>query len=83
MRPAGLWGPKEFAQFTEDELHETMMGDPDLVCQVLSARGEYSDRDRERIERLSRLFRVDNPLRPARRAVVASDELEHLRAKAS
>jgi len=55
----------------------------DLVCQVLSARGEYSDRDRERIERLSRLFRVDNPLRPARRAVVASDELEHLRAKAS
>jgi pimeloyl-ACP methyl ester carboxylesterase len=55
----------------------------DLVCQVLSARGEYSDRDRERIERLSRLFRVDNPLRPARRAIVASDELEQLRAKAS
>ncbi len=25
MRPAGLWGRKEFAQFTEDELHETMM----------------------------------------------------------
>jgi len=22
----GTWGPKEFAQLTEEELHETMMG---------------------------------------------------------
>ena len=26
MRPPGEWGPNEFAQFTEGELHETMMG---------------------------------------------------------
>jgi pimeloyl-ACP methyl ester carboxylesterase len=44
----------------------------DLINQVLSARGEYSDQDLQRIERLGRLFRVDKqgtrsektPLRP-------------------
>jgi hypothetical protein len=25
MRPPGLWGAKEFVQFTEDELHATMI----------------------------------------------------------
>ena len=25
LKPHGVWGPKEFAQFTDEELHDTMM----------------------------------------------------------
>jgi hypothetical protein len=55
----------------------------DLVCQVLRARGEYSDEDRARIERLARLFRVDGQSRPARSLTAAADDFELPRAKAS
>ena len=55
----------------------------DLVCQVLRARGEYSDEDRARIERLARLFRVDGQSRPVRSLTAAADDFELPRAKAS
>jgi pimeloyl-ACP methyl ester carboxylesterase len=55
----------------------------DLVCQVLSARGEYSDQDLQRIERLARLFRVDEPSHQVRSLAPAADDLQPLRAKAS
>ena len=38
----------------------------DLICQVLTARGESSAHDRERIERVGRLFHVDGQLRAPR-----------------
>jgi hypothetical protein len=34
----------------------------DLITQVLRARGEYSADDRERLQRIGRLFGVDEPL---------------------
>jgi pimeloyl-ACP methyl ester carboxylesterase len=55
----------------------------DLVCQVLSARGEYSDQDLQRVERLARLFRVDGQLHPVRSPTPAPEDFEPLRAKAS
>jgi pimeloyl-ACP methyl ester carboxylesterase len=55
----------------------------DLVCQVLSARGEYSDQDLQRIERLARLFRVDGQSHPVRSLTPAADDFEPPRAKAS
>ena len=55
----------------------------DLVCQVLSARGEYSDQDLQRIERLARLFRVDGQSQPVRSPTPAAEDFEPLRAKAS
>jgi pimeloyl-ACP methyl ester carboxylesterase len=55
----------------------------DLVCQVLSARGEYSDQDLQRLERLARLFHVDGPSHQVRSLAPAADDLQPLRAKAS
>jgi len=48
MRPSGIWGPKEFAQFTEDELHETMMGAEPGSKYFEWARAELQQRDRRR-----------------------------------
>ena len=31
MRRPGMWGPKEFAEITENELHETMIGAFDFL----------------------------------------------------
>jgi len=55
----------------------------DLVCQVLRARGEYSDEDRARIERLARLSRVDGQSHPVRSLAAAAGDFELPRAKAS
>ena len=48
MRPQGTWGPKEFAQFTEDELHETMMGAQPGSNYFEWAKAELEHRDRKR-----------------------------------
>ena len=45
----------------------------DLICQVLTARGESSAHDQERIERVGRLFHVDGQLRAPRNLVIAAD----------
>ncbi len=53
----------------------------DLICQVLAARGESSSQDRERIERVGRLFHVDGQLRAPRNLVIATDnQKEHAKA---
>jgi len=51
MRPPGLWGPKEFAQFTDDELHETMMGAQPGSNYFEWARAELQHRDRQQQKR--------------------------------
>jgi hypothetical protein len=48
MRPPGLWGPKEFAQFTEDELHATMMESEPGSHYFEWAKAELQHRDRRR-----------------------------------
>jgi len=54
----------------------------DLISQVLSARGEYSPDDQDRIQRVGRLFGVDDRLSPGNLAI-ASDSPRGLEAKAS
>lgn len=48
MRPSGIWGPTEFAQFTEDELHETMMGSAPGSNYFEWSKAELEHRDRRR-----------------------------------
>jgi len=45
----------------------------DLICRVLTARGESSAHDQERIERVARLFHVDGQLRAPRNLIIAAD----------
>ena len=53
----------------------------DLICQVLTTRGESSAQDRERIQRVDRLFHVDGQLRTPRNLVIAADnQKEHAKA---
>jgi len=54
-----------------------------LIKQVMAARGELSAEDRERIERVGRLFGVDGPTGKARNLSIASDNAIDRRAKAS
>ena len=54
----------------------------DLICQVLTTRGESSAQDRERIQRVDRLFHVDGQLRAPRNLVIAADNQKE-QAKAS
>ena len=54
----------------------------DLICQVLTTRGESSAQDRERIQRVGRLFHVDGQLRAPRNLVIAADNQKE-QAKAS
>lgn len=46
MRPPGIWGAKEFAQFTEEELHETMMDSQPGSNYFEWAKAELEHRDR-------------------------------------
>ena len=55
----------------------------DLICRVLTARGETSAQDLERIQRVGRLFRVDGHLSATRNPAIASDQHETPQAKAS
>ena len=55
----------------------------DLISEVLSARGEYSAEDRERIERVSGLFGVDARLNGPRNLAIAAGDRANLEAKAS
>jgi uncharacterized protein (TIGR02391 family) len=48
LRRPGTWGPKEFARFTEDELHETMMGAQPGSNYFEWAKAELKHRDRRR-----------------------------------
>src|SRR5438093_2990266 len=48
LRPSGLWGPKEFARFTEDELHETIMEAVPGSNYFEWAKAELQHRDRRR-----------------------------------
>jgi len=54
----------------------------DLISQVLTARGESSAQDRERIQRVGRLFQVDGQLRSPRNLLIAADDKKE-QAKAS
>lgn len=45
-----MWGPNEFAQFTEDELHETMMGAEPGSNFFEWAKAELQHRDRRRAQ---------------------------------
>ncbi len=54
----------------------------DLISQVLTARGESSAQDRERIQRVGRLFQVDGQLRAPRNLLIAADDQKE-QAKAS
>jgi hypothetical protein len=51
LRPPGSWGPKEFAQFTEDELHDTMMGAQPGSNYFEWAKAELDHRDRGRTQK--------------------------------
>jgi hypothetical protein len=55
----------------------------DLITQVLSARGEYSSEDRNRIQRVARLFDVDDRLRLVRNVPVAPEDQGEKPARAS
>ena len=55
----------------------------DLICQVLTARGEISAQDQERIQRVSRLFRVDDQSQVTNKVTVISENQKELQAKAS
>ena len=55
----------------------------DLICQVLTARGETSAQDQERIQRVSRLFRIANQSQVTNKVTVISENKNELRAKAS
>ncbi len=48
MRPPGLLGPKQFAQLTDDELHEEMMGAHPGSNYFEWAKAELEHRDRKR-----------------------------------
>jgi len=54
-----------------------------LICQVLSARGEQSPQDRERIQKVDRLFNTDHRLSATRNFAIASDNSAEPQAKAS
>jgi hypothetical protein len=55
----------------------------DLICQVLNVRGETSAQDKERIQEVRRLFRVDGQSRVTRDLAVPSHKKKELQAKAS
>lgn len=48
MRPSGVWGQKEFAQFTDEELHQTMMEAQPGSNYFEWADAELRQRDRRR-----------------------------------
>jgi hypothetical protein len=48
LKPPGSWGSKEFAQFTDDELHEEMMGAVPGSNYFEWAKTELQHRDRKR-----------------------------------
>lgn len=76
MKPPGTWGPKEFAQFTEDELHETMMGAQPGSNYFEWAKAELEHRDRRRAIGA-------NAVSPLERQLSAARDAEERRAKKS
>jgi len=54
-----------------------------LISEVMSARGEYSSEDRNRMQRLARLFDVDDRLKRVRNVPVAPENQVEKPAKAS
>ena len=55
----------------------------DLITQILSARGEYAVEERERIQRIARLFEVGDRLKRVRNVPVAPDNQAEKPLKAS
>ena len=55
----------------------------DLITQVLSARGEYSADDRERLQRIGRLFGVDERLRAEGTLAMDSSTRREIQSKES
>ena len=55
----------------------------DLITQVLSARGEYSADDRERLQRVGRLFGVDERLSAEGTLAIDSSTRREIRSKES
>jgi hypothetical protein len=54
-----------------------------LITEIMSARGEYTPEDRTRIQRLTRLFDVDDRLKRVRNVPVAPENQGEKPAKAS
>jgi uncharacterized protein (TIGR02391 family) len=75
MRPPGTWGPKEFAQFTEDELHETMMGAQPGSNYFEWAKAELEHRDR-RSTRANAASSLEHQPKVAKQAETQAEEAD-------
>jgi hypothetical protein len=66
MRPPGLLGPKQFAQLTEDELHDEMMGAEPGSNYFEWAKAELEHRDRKRHAGTEQSVHSPRPASPAK-----------------
>jgi hypothetical protein len=55
----------------------------DLICEVLSARGQHSSEDLKRIRRIGRLFDADGQLSVRSNLAIGSDVQDEPQARAS